>query len=286
MMYYFQQIWDEKSRAPNDGSVPTLWDLGLGNVHHRFAEVGKIKNPWVCAVHDYRRQWLWHYHHCRVMLSRVATIMLCASPQLAVSALDVALNNHLTRMIQLRDWRRLGDSKQHLRVSNPEPGSQQTSTYWLSLPYRYSLPQMISSTLFSWLISSTLIISRYQWYDDNGNPERWWIKSFLGEDRQGYTYRIHYSGLAILSSLIVSVIMLAVSIGIGLQRCPTGPPSRPSNSFLVAAACHPPENDRNAGRKLVQWGVVPSETDTRGMVRHCTITSGKVESLVAGAQYA
>jgi hypothetical protein len=209
------------------------------------------------------------------------------SPQLFVSFIYLALNQHLTRMCQLRDWRNLSASRQPLRVSNPELGSRQISTYWLSLPYRYSIPQLVSSIILGWLVSNSLFLFRYQFLDDFGKNASGClaIEDYIRRDQYGYYYVIHSSGLAVLCSLTFGAFILVVLLAIGFQKCRPGPPLGASNSFVIAAACHPPENDHDAGRKLVQWGVIQTDNTNR-MVKHCTITSRKVESPVEGQEYA
>lgn len=106
---------------------------------------------------------------CHPLLMRSFLITVSLSPQLVVSFLYLALNQHLTHICQLREWRHMGASRQPLRVSIPEPGSQQISSYWLSLPYRYSIPQLVSSIILGWLVSNSLFLFRYQSLDDFGN---------------------------------------------------------------------------------------------------------------------
>jgi hypothetical protein len=72
-------------------------------------------------------------------------------PKPAVSMIYLCLNHQLTLMIQLPDWTNLALHRQPLRVSDPEPNSDQTSTYWLSIPYQYSVPLLLSSVLMGWL---------------------------------------------------------------------------------------------------------------------------------------
>lgn len=221
------------------------------------------------------------------LLIRFCLIAVSLSPQLVVSLLYLVLNQHLTRMCQLKDWIHLRMSRQALRVSNPEPESRQVSSYWLSLPYRYSVPHLVSSVILSWLVSNSIFFLRYQFLDDYGNVTDLCNKEYGHKDRYGYVYMFHSSGLAIICSLVFGTIILAVSIAIGFQKCQPGPPLGASNSFVIAAACHPPENDRDAGRKLVQWGVVESQAgNTDVTVKHCTISSRKVVFPVEGEEYA
>ncbi|KAK7182092.1 hypothetical protein PSPO01_11815 [Paraphaeosphaeria sporulosa] len=194
-----------------------------------------------------------------------------------MSAMYLSLNYHLTAMVQLRDWTRLATKRQPLRVSNPESNSDQISTYWLSLPYAYSIPSLLSAAILGWLVSQTLFFYRHRAYDNDGERFIYYEAPGLG-----------YSVFGLICSLLFGTIVFVASLAVGLQKCPPGPPLGPSNSLVIAAACHPPASDRHAARKKVKWGAIHTESRTgrRAAPYHCTITSRKVESPVVGRWYA
>ncbi|KAF2797062.1 hypothetical protein K505DRAFT_236319 [Melanomma pulvis-pyrius CBS 109.77] len=195
-------------------------------------------------------------------------------PQLIVSAIYVAVNYKLTVMIHFRDWARLAFRQQPLRVSDPEPASDQVSTCWLSLPYQYSIPMLISSGTLGWLVSQALFFQRFIWYDNDGNAV---VEHYLG-----------YSTLGVIGSIMFGVSVFGVSMALGLRKCAPGLPLGPTNSFIIAAACHPPENDRNSARSPVEWGAIQIGNDAgeQPLAQHCTITSRRVECPVEGRLYA
>jgi len=152
-------------------------------------------------------------------------------------------------MVQLRDWTRLVLYRQPLRVSNPEPESEQVSTYWLSLPYRYSIPQIISSVLLGWLASQAVFFYRNTWYDNGGHENLKKERLLPGE---GDHYGMGYSALGALCSILFHVLVFLVSVVLGFWKCAPGLPLGPTNSLVISAAWHPPEGDRHAARKKVQ----------------------------------
>lgn len=221
-------------------------------------------------------------------------ILIASAPQLAVSAIYIAMNYQITVMVQLRDWTRLTLHRQPLRVSDPVPGSAQVSTYWLTLPYRYSIPLFGSSVLLGWLASQALFYYRLVFRDNDGSlfQEHYAYYEPILIDTSpnplGVYQGLGWSGMGVLLLMITGVCVFILSLAFGLQRCAPGLPLGPTISLVIAAACHPPENDTDAATKLVQWGEVQSDNngDERDPVRHCTITSRKVRSPKIGRRYA
>ena len=201
-------------------------------------------------------------------------------PQLIVSEIYIAVNYQFTVMIHLRDWTKLAFRQRPLRVSDPEPASDQVSTYRLSLPYQYSIPLLISSVTLGWLVSQTLFFHRFIWYDNEGNVFK---ISNLNLRRPTTPSILHvrvehglgYSALGVICSIMFGVSIFGVSMAMGPRKCAPGLPLAPTNSLIIAAACHPPENDRNAARKLVKWGAIQTgnDADRQPLAQHCTITS-------------
>jgi hypothetical protein len=203
-------------------------------------------------------------------------------PQLIVSAVYVAMNYQLTAMVQLRDWTRLAIRKQPLRVSAPEPHSAQVSTYWLSPPYGYSMPLLISSIVLGWLVSQTLFSYRYILYLDDGSFYKGLFEDLPVSEYGRVQHGLGYSVLGIILSMIFGSVIFCVSVALGFSRCAPGLPLGPTNSMVIAAACHPPANEKNAAKKAVRWGVVATANDATGknVPGHCTITSAYVEDPV------
>lgn len=279
--YYSQEIRGDQIF---DTPVRRLWETGLG----RLSEDSRtyvLPPSCYLARFQYRLSLSTVDPGCFNEPHELYNLVIGSLPQFLVSVIYIALNHHLTTMIQLRDWTHLIAGRQSLRVSDPIPGSKQISTYWLSLPCKYSIPQIISSIVLGWLVSQGIFFYRLKWYDNNGSlvPR---ISTLPLSVPNGYEYGLGYSALGVVCSLAFGALVFAVSVALIFCKCPPGLPLGPRNSLVVAAACHPPENGRYAGRKLVQWGVVSSEVRTRSDIGHCTITSRKVEAPVEGQRYA
>ncbi|KAF1995938.1 hypothetical protein P154DRAFT_473400 [Amniculicola lignicola CBS 123094] len=254
-----------------DYNLQSLWKLGLGTLNeHSLTETTFCDYKFSSGSDN--KKWV----QCRIAHGGANAMVLTNLPQLAVSAIYLSLNHKLTLMVQLRDWTSLASRRQALRVSDPEPTSNQKSTYWLSLPYWYSIPLLVISISLSWLVSQTLFIVRYALYEDmniNHVPD---VQNTIG-----------YSAIALICSIVFGLAIFGVSVGIGFCKCAPGMPLGPSNSLVVAAACHPPKGDCHAARMRVKWGALPMG-DNCGNVdapHHCTITSRKVEDPVDGRKY-
>lgn len=55
--------------------------------------------------------------------------------------------------------------KKPLRVTAPQ--GQQRSTYYLHLPYRYSVPLIVTSALLHWLVSQSIFLVRIDEYKNS-----------------------------------------------------------------------------------------------------------------------
>jgi hypothetical protein len=192
------------------------------------------------------------------------------SPQLALSILHFLYNGAFTCMLAGREWSELRTQRKALRVSTPQ--GQQRSSYWLSLPWRYSIPLMATSALVHWLLSRSLFLVRINVYDHANNPEPDRDVSACG-----------YSPLAMLVVIAVLGVMLLVLGAYSLRPLSPGPSIVGTCSWAISAACHRPLDDVDASIKPLQWGVTKA-----GSVRtpgHCCLTSKEVQEPVVGHMY-
>lgn len=128
----------------------------------------------------------------------------------------------------------------------PWPKGSQHLTYYLSLPYRYSIPLLITHAVLHWLVSQSLFYVEILPYDISGNP--------LAE------YQIincGYSPIAIICAIVFGSVMVCTILGLGLKRFKTNMPLAASCSMTISAACHPPPGDDHA-LKPVMWGEIPA----------------------------
>jgi len=187
-------------------------------------------------------------------------------------------NRVLTAMLAMDEWSRFAYRKATLRVSYPTGG--QRSTYWLHLPYRFSVPLLIVTSVMHWLVSQSIFLARLELYDANGNP----LTQSNPTDGPhaggaGYFYyqptitTIGYSPKALVATIALGSAMIIFLIGLGFRRYKGGIPLICNNSLSISAACHPLVKERDAAHSKVMWGAVSHGDDTTP--GRCCLTSTK-----------
>ena len=197
-------------------------------------------------------------------------IVIANAPQLLFSFSYFLYNGILTSMMASYEWTNFAAHRKALRVSEPERG--QRSTYWLQLPWSYSLPLLAVSTIMYILVSRSIFFVKIDvWsFDRTLDPNR--TISACG-----------YSPLAILLVMILLVLMLFTLIALGLRRLPPGIPDAGTCSAAISAACHQGSDDPDAVYKPLKWGVVQLAGDD--FPGHCCLTSLEVQEPRDGKFY-
>ena len=173
-------------------------------------------------------------------------------------------------MLLAAEWSRYFLRSKALRVTTPHGG--QRSTYYLQLPYMYSIPLLVASAMLHWLISESIFLARITAWR-NGKP-------FPEADSS----EIGYSCLPILLVILLGFSMLSMAIGNGFRKFHSHMPVAGSCSVAIAAACHRPKDDLDAAFLPVSWGEVNHEgTEDVG---HCCFTTEDVHDLIIGRMYA
>ncbi|KAJ6086616.1 hypothetical protein N7467_005530 [Penicillium canescens] len=194
-------------------------------------------------------------------------------------------------MLAMKEWCMHATRRQHkgLRVSSPAPNTAQRSKYFLSVPFKWAIPSMVSLTLLHWLVSEMLFFSDLDIY-------RMQPGGFPRVDTQGYVY---ISALpAILAVSLGDVILLALVLTAVIPKFPANMPLSGCCSASIAAACQPsrvgPNNETLLGefepdlacRKL-KWGVVEKHDDEdSNSIRHATFAASETTELVKEKLYA
>ena len=143
------------------------------------------------------------------------------------------------------------------------------SSYWLQLPYWYSVPLIVASALLHWLISQSIFLARISVFD------------YLGQATEGGDFsEVGYSCTPILCAILLGTMMLLVALGSGCRKLASHIPLASSCSVAISAACHRPQWDEDAAFLPVQWGEVYGEGDHE--VGHCCFTSEAVKELTPG----
>ncbi|KAF2442491.1 hypothetical protein P171DRAFT_456405 [Karstenula rhodostoma CBS 690.94] len=197
---------------------------------------------------------------------------LVNTPQLILSFCYLSINSQCTIMAGAHEWNQLAKSRKGLRVTKPK--QDQRSTYFLQLPYRWSLPIAVMSGGFHWLLSQSIFLVRLDYYVRDG-------KLLEGED--GSRMGCGISGLSVVV-LCVSFWILVMAVGsMGQKLFTVRIPFAASCSLVLSAACHPPLADPKPYLHKVQWGVV-GERIFDGE-KHCSLSSMPVKRPKPGTKY-
>lgn len=211
----------------------------------------------------------------------VAGTLLANTPQIILSYIYTAYNALITSMSSHSELLRYSTKRHGLRVT--QPIRMQRSSYYLSLPYRFSIPLIIASAILHWLVSESFFLVRVITYAQDGT-----------EDREEFVSAVGYSSYAILVSLAVMVFMLLAILAFGLgMRYSRSMPLAATCSASIAAICQPAQGtefELDLAKLPLSWGSVGQEFadvyDQYGRrVKHATFSSGRVSPLEGGAFY-
>ena len=244
----------ERHRDDAPTSLPALWHEGLGAVSdHELVGHGVSGSPTTAFL---------------------KSVLLANSPQLLFSFLYYLYNGLLTCMLAAVEQSHYGIARKALRVSAPK--GYQRSSWFLSLPYKYGIPLTLASGLLHWFISQALFLVRVVMYDG--------IPSGTG---LGAVSRVGFSPIGIVMAFTLATLLVLVLVALGLLcKYPGGEAAVPlmgTSSAAISAACHPPEDDKDAHLLPVKWGVVGvSEV---GAGRCAFTTACDVHTPVEGAVY-
>lgn len=221
--------------------------------------------------------------------SIIPYVLVANSPQAIVSFVYLAYNGLFTCMLANREWARYAVKRAPLRVT--VPSLNQRSTYFLQLPYTFSVPLLVLSTLLHWFISQSIFLARTTEYDANDPTGRiYWSKTGYRDQTTtlGYSPRGLIACITMGSVLVVGCLLVA-----NICKYPHGMPVGGTNSAVISAACHV----RNAGLgqgkisekenvvdQPLKWGVTIE--GSRDSVGHCSFSSGEVGTPTVGHLYA
>lgn len=180
--------------------------------------------------------------------SELQGVVIANSAQFIITLCYYFYNSLLTRMLLSAEYSSYGVERKPLRVTWPTKGSQQRTTYWLSIPYRYGIPSLLLFTILHWLVSQGIYFVLGFPYDTNGN-----MMYELKTSRPLFSY-MPLSCAGVLLA-ILGIMIIAVSF----RRLKSEIPLAGTCSAAISASCHVPESARTdtvAHCKLM-WG----ETD-------------------------
>ncbi|KAF3045926.1 hypothetical protein E8E12_007517 [Didymella heteroderae] len=211
----------------------------------------------------------------------VSLTLIANLPQLILSFLYFAYNGLFTAMLMGYEWLSYAHKRKGLRISR-RPVKHQRSTYFLQLPYRFSLPLVVLSGTLHWLVSQSLFVVAFDVYRKNGDEQT----ISLGWLSDAVTRSVGYSPTAMLAVIILGILMVFTVVGAGYIPYRSDMPLAGSCSLAISAACHPDqysdERDEVMSEQKLQWGVDSTSADGIG---HCAFSSREVGPLIRGRMY-
>jgi hypothetical protein len=204
-------------------------------------------------------------------------VLIINTPQLILSIMYVIYNGVYTSICGSIEWSSFRLKRKGIRVSGHQQGRQR-STYFLQIPYRFSLPIMLIFATLHLLVSQSFFLV---WVEE-------YAYSFPGARElrdMGSEYSSGFSAVALLVTILVGLVPLVWIIILGQSKLDPDMPVAGSCSAAIAAACQPGNQEEGelAALSEVQWGVM--ETDNP-MVGHCGFSMHPVSSPELGKAYA
>lgn len=211
--------------------------------------------------------------------SFILKALIVNSPQIWLSAVYFLTNGFVTAICTQLEWTSYAKHRKGLRVSSDKCGSQR-STYFLQLPYRYSVPLLAIFGILHWLLSQSCFVTDEIWQ----NP----ASSEAFQDAFQLA-NVGWSPLSTLIALSITAALMVFLIVQGLWKINTPMPLLGSCSAVIAAACQPTGDapSRGAHLRKVKWGVICEPTESgAGEIGHCGFSDGYVGVPVEGNLYA
>ena len=246
--------------------IGSLWDLGFGTVNPATViTFGDMPNSGAKGL---------------IWAAFIANV-----PQLILSMIYFVYNGILTAYFLGVEWQQYMRERKGLRVSD-SPRGEQRSTYFLQLPYRAAIPLMVASGILHWLVSQSIFlvsIETYLWDSDlpwqlGANPyQKARQNSF--DDTSPNMLTCGFSPIPMIFVIVIAVFMIVSLVVLGARKYKASMPVASSNSLAIAAACHVPKDEFEAGDvslKKLKWGVVDGDESEDG-VGHCCFSSMHVE---------
>jgi hypothetical protein len=154
-------------------------------------------------------------------------------PQLLLSLIHIFYNNLSTRLHMGKEWARMSTKYKGLRVTDPK--GHQKATHRLQIPYRYSIPLIMTNLGLHILLSTALyiFISEGDYYEDplvrvQPNPSL--------PPGAGISVGVSFTAALIVAGLLI--LLSTSSLYSAFKHIPESTPVVGCNSFAIAAACH------------------------------------------------
>ena len=202
----------------------------------------------------------------------IANVLLANAPQIAISFVYVFYNSILTCMVGEAEHARFAKVRKPLRVSKPR--GAQRSTFWLQLPYRYSLPLMLSMAFLHWLIARSIFLVKIRVYDLNHVE--------LPADSVN---ACGYSTMALIFAVGLGGIMIIALLGNGFRKLDLGMPIAGCCSLVLSASAQAGALERDVALQPLMYGVISDNRAGEFVKARAGFSSKKVTPLRDGVVY-
>lgn len=221
-----------------DTSTKGIWSQGFEvNPSTVTGDLGKFGNKYIGTTRGF-----------------LANVLIANSPQLLMSFLYLFYNNLLTRQLVVDELLRFtrDGGKKPLRVSSPV--GMQRSSYFLSLPLKYSGPLLVCSVALHFLISQSIFLVQTSVFEPGSNSPR--IET-LDSSGRGYSHLGALLALALALALVLALFLMAFfrkyeNTLPGLERMA-------HDCSAIQALCQRPDDDKNAHLFPISMGMVQDE---------------------------
>ncbi|CAH0046098.1 unnamed protein product [Clonostachys solani] len=249
------------------GELSYLWSIGVGKITpYNFITGWRIPKEGDSAI--------------------AAVVLISNLPQVLFSFIYVVLNGLITSMTAAAEWSSYAvNTHRPLRVSFPK--ASQRTTFFLQMPYRYSIPIIILSILMHWLISQSFFM--VQIAEISTTYEEVEPLNFDKIDAGTAIYgnlitTVAFSPMGILFTALLLAVVFLGALGLGMIRLKGEIPVAGSCSLAIAAACHAPEG--TSSLKPLKWGEVLSTEAGDDGVGHCAFSNDFTQIPELGNRYA
>ncbi|KAI6763294.1 hypothetical protein HG531_013191 [Fusarium graminearum] len=162
-----------------------------------------------------------------VVATAMLILALLLQPlSLVLSVCYFTYNGLFTRMLSEFAWSKYSTEFRALRVT--EPQGEQKSTYSLQLPYRFSVPIILVSTLLHWIYSNCIYVSHSHKYEAN------WPYDVI------FILGVQFSTKAILIGFYLSLGVTISPALLAYLKLPGTMVIAGGNSTVISAAYHYP----------------------------------------------
>ena len=244
--------------------ITIMWAAGLATILWAAPNATDLANEWTTGFGNANLRDLLPTSGFPLL----GNIILANLVQLLMSITYLAFNGLFTCLVVSSELLGCSAKRSGLRVSNPQ-GQFQRSSYFLTLPYKFSIPLLILSGTIHWILSQAIFLVQIKAIRPDG----------VKDDNSSLTC-LGYSELAIIVALVLGFIMILAPALLGWIRYNPGAPVVESSSLAISAACHHDGEQTIESQQLLKYGVMAGSENKR-----VGLSSGSVSALVPGQIY-